>query len=120
MDHRSDRTGVRLSGPAPEWSRPDGGEAGLHPSNIHDSPYPVGGIMISGGTPVVVGPDGPSLGGFVVPAGGIPGDPWRLAPGPPRGPVRPGTGAPGPARPAPARPGPPPGPAGPPPAAPRL
>jgi urea carboxylase len=79
LDHRSDRTGVRLAGPAPEWSRPDGGEAGLHPSNIHDSPYPVGGIMISGGTPVVVGPDGPSLGGFVVPAVVISADRWRLA-----------------------------------------
>ncbi|MFD6463679.1 hypothetical protein ACFWFG_37455, partial [Streptomyces roseolus] len=32
----SDRTGVRLIGPKPEWARPDGGEAGLHPSNIHD------------------------------------------------------------------------------------
>src|SRR5262249_61676722 len=68
LDHRSDRTGLRLVGPAPEFAHPDGGDAGLHPSNIHDSPYPVGGIMISGGTPVIVGPDGPSLGGFVVPA----------------------------------------------------
>ena len=33
----SDRTGVRLIGPAPQWARPDGGEAGLHPSNIHDN-----------------------------------------------------------------------------------
>ena len=79
LDHRSDRTGVRLVGPVPEFAREDGGEAGLHPSNIHDSPYPVGGIMISGGTPVVVGPDGPSLGGFVVPAVVIRADRWRLA-----------------------------------------
>jgi hypothetical protein len=49
------------------------------PSNIHDSAYPVGGIMLSGGTPVVVGPDGPSLGGFVVPAVVIRADRWRLA-----------------------------------------
>jgi urea carboxylase len=80
LDHRSDRTGVRLIGaPAPLWSREDGGEAGLHPSNIHDSPYPVGGVMISGGTPVIVGPDGPSLGGFVMPAVVIRADRWRLA-----------------------------------------
>ncbi len=79
LDHRSDRTGVRLLGPAPRWARPDGGEAGLHPSNIHDSAYPVGGVMLSGGTPVVVGPDGPSLGGFVVPAVVIRADRWRLA-----------------------------------------
>ena len=50
------------------WARTDGGEAGLHPSNMHDSAYPVGGIMLSGDTPVIVGPDGPWLGGFVVPA----------------------------------------------------
>jgi urea carboxylase len=79
LDHRSDRTGVRLLGPVPEFAREDGGEAGLHPSNIHDSAYPVGAVMLSGGTPVIVGPDGPSLGGFVVPAVVIRADRWRLA-----------------------------------------
>ncbi|MCU1676045.1 MAG: accA [Frankiales bacterium] len=79
VDHRSDRTGVRLVGPAPRWARPDGGQAGMHPSNIHDSAYPVGGIMLSGGTPVIVGPDGPSLGGFVVPAVIVRSDRWQLA-----------------------------------------
>ncbi|HSA50779.1 MAG TPA: carboxyltransferase domain-containing protein, partial [Yinghuangia sp.] len=79
VDHRADRTGVRLVGPAPEWARGDGGEAGLHPSNIHDSAYPVGGVMLSGNTPVIVGPDGPSLGGFVVPAVVIRADRWKLA-----------------------------------------
>jgi len=79
VDQRSDRTGVRLVGPVPSFARPDGGEAGLHPSNIHDSAYPVGGIMLAGGTPVAVGPDGPSLGGFVVPAVIIREDRWKLA-----------------------------------------
>jgi urea carboxylase len=79
LDHRSDRTGVRLVGPALEFAREDGGEAGLHPSNIHDSPYPVGGVMVSGGTPVIVGPDGPSLGGFVLPAVVVRADRWKLA-----------------------------------------
>ncbi|NJC72243.1 5-oxoprolinase/urea amidolyase family protein [Planosporangium thailandense] len=79
VDHRADRTGIRLVGPAPEWARTDGGEAGLHPSNIHDSAYPVGGIMLSGDTPVIVGPDGPSLGGFVVPGVVIRADRWMLA-----------------------------------------
>jgi urea carboxylase len=78
VDHRADRTGVRLVGPRPGWARADGGEAGLHPSNIHDSAYPVGGIMLSGDTPVIVGPDGPSLGGFVVPCAVISADRWRL------------------------------------------
>jgi urea carboxylase len=79
VDHRADRTGIRLSGPAPAWARQDGGEAGLHPSNIHDSAYPVGAIMLSGDTPVIVGPDGPSLGGFVVPAVVVRADRWMLA-----------------------------------------
>jgi urea carboxylase len=78
VDHRSDRTGIRLVGPAVRFARPDGGEAGLHPCNIHDSAYPVGGIMVSGDTPVIVGPDGPSLGGFVVPAAVIRADLWKL------------------------------------------
>ncbi|MEU4194975.1 5-oxoprolinase/urea amidolyase family protein [Kribbella sp. NPDC026611] len=78
VDHRSDRTGIRLSGPTPGWARTDGGEAGLHPSNVHDSAYPVGGIMLSGDTPVIVGKDGPSLGGFVVPAVVIEADRWML------------------------------------------
>jgi urea carboxylase len=78
VDHRADRTGIRLVGPAPQWARTDGGEAGLHPSNVHDSAYPVGGIMLSGDTPVIVGADGPSLGGFVVPAVVIEADLWML------------------------------------------
>jgi len=78
VDHRADRTGVRLVGPTPGWARTDGGEAGLHPSNLHDSAYPVGGIMLSGDTPVIVGKDGPSLGGFVVPAVVIGADRWML------------------------------------------
>jgi urea carboxylase len=78
VDHRVDRTGIRLIGPIPGWARTDGGEAGLHPSNVHDSAYPVGGIMLSGDTPVIVGKDGPSLGGFVVPAVVIEADRWML------------------------------------------
>ncbi len=78
VDHRADRTGIRLVGPTPRWARTDGGEAGLHPSNVHDSAYPVGGIMLSGDTPVIVGKDGPSLGGFVVPAVVIEADRWML------------------------------------------
>lgn len=78
VDHRADRTGVRLTGPTPLWARTDGGEAGLHPSNLHDSAYPVGGIMLSGDTPVIVGVDGPSLGGFVVPAVVVEADRWKI------------------------------------------
>ena len=34
--------------------------------------------MLSGDTPVIVGPDGPSLGGFVVPCVVIDADRWML------------------------------------------
>jgi urea carboxylase len=64
----SSRTGVRLIGPTPSWARNDGGEAGLHPSNIHDNAYAFGTIDFTGDMPVILGPDGPSLGGFVCPA----------------------------------------------------
>jgi urea carboxylase len=64
----SARTGVRLTGPKPKWARADGGEAGLHPSNIHDNAYAVGSIDFTGDMPIILGPDGPSLGGFVCPA----------------------------------------------------
>jgi urea carboxylase len=78
VDHRADRTGIRLVGPKPGWARADGGKAGIHPSNLHDSAYPVGGIMLAGDTPVIVGPDGPSLGGFVVAAVLAGADRWKL------------------------------------------
>lgn len=74
----SDRTGVRLLGPKPEWARTDGGEAGLHPSNIHDTPYSVGALDFTGDTPILLGPDGPSLGGFVCPVTVVAADRWKL------------------------------------------
>ncbi len=74
----SARTGVRLVGPKPRWSRPDGGEAGLHPSNIHDTPYTVGAVDFTGDMPILLGPDGPSLGGFVCPATVLSGERWKL------------------------------------------
>jgi len=74
----SARTGVRLIGPKPEWARTDGGEAGLHPSNIHDTPYAVGAIDFTGDLPILLGPDGPSLGGFTCPATVSLGHLWML------------------------------------------
>jgi urea carboxylase len=74
----SARTGVRLVGPRPDWARPDGGEAGLHPSNIHDTPYSVGAVDYTGDLPILLGPDGPSLGGFVCPATVVSRERWKL------------------------------------------
>ncbi|HVZ31622.1 MAG TPA: 5-oxoprolinase/urea amidolyase family protein, partial [Polyangiaceae bacterium] len=75
---QSSRTGVRLVGPKPTWARRDGGEAGLHPSNIHDVAYAVGAIDFTGDMPIILGPDGPSLGGFVCPATIIAADLWKI------------------------------------------
>lgn len=67
VHHNSSRTGVRLLGPKPQWARSDGGEAGLHPSNIHDTAYAIGAVDFTGDMPIILGTDGPSLGGFVCP-----------------------------------------------------
>jgi urea carboxylase len=69
---------VRLVGPKPLWARASGGEAGLHPSNIHDTGYAIGSVDITGDTPVILGPDGPSLGGFVCPAVVVAAERWKL------------------------------------------
>jgi urea carboxylase len=74
----SARTGIRLEGPQPEWARSDGGEAGLHPSNIHDTAYAIGALDFTGDTPILLGPDGPSLGGFVCPLTVVTADRWKL------------------------------------------
>ncbi|WP_269524078.1 urea carboxylase [Coraliomargarita parva] len=78
VHYNSARTGVRLIGPKPEWARSDGGEAGLHPSNLHDNAYAIGAIDFTGDMPVILGPDGPSLGGFVCPATIIDCELWKM------------------------------------------
>ncbi len=84
VQSHTNRTGIRLSGPKPTWARADGGEAGLHPSNLHDNPYSVGSLNVSGDTPILLGPDGPSLGGFACPLTVVAGHRWKL------GQIRPG------------------------------
>ncbi|WP_425297720.1 urea carboxylase [Nocardia asiatica] len=74
----ANRTGIRLEGPKPAWSRTDGGDAGLHPSNLHDNPYSVGALNVSGDTPILLGPDGPSLGGFACPLTVVSAHRWRM------------------------------------------
>src|SRR3546814_813137 len=78
VHYNSNRTGVRLVGPKPRWARTDGGEAGLHPSNIHDNPYAIGAVDFTGDMPIILGPDGPSLGGFVCPFVVIAADRWKI------------------------------------------
>jgi urea carboxylase len=84
VHYNSNRLGVRLIGPKPAWTRSDGGEAGLHPSNIHDCEYAVGSINFTGDSPVILTRDGPSLGGFVCPITIAKAELWKV------GQVRPG------------------------------
>jgi urea carboxylase len=78
VDRNSNRTGVRLESHKFEWARTTGGIAGGHPSNILDNSYPVGAININGDLPVILGPDGPTAGGFIVAATVIHADFWKI------------------------------------------
>jgi urea carboxylase len=78
VHYNSSRTGIRLIGPKPKWAREDGGEAGLHPSNIHDNAYAIGAVDFTGDMPVILGPDGPSLGGFVCPVTIVAAELWKI------------------------------------------
>ena len=78
VHYNSNRLGVRLSGPKPSWARADGGEAGLHPSNVHDCEYAIGAINFTGDFPVILTQDGPSLGGFVCPVTIAKAELWKV------------------------------------------
>ncbi|HTO19069.1 MAG TPA: urea carboxylase [Pseudomonas sp.] len=78
VHYNSNRLGVRLSGPKPSWARADGGEAGLHPSNVHDCEYAIGSINFTGDFPVILTQDGPSLGGFVCPVTIAKAELWKV------------------------------------------
>ena len=78
VHYNSNRLGVRLIGPKPSWTRSDGGEAGLHPSNIHDCEYAIGAVNFTGDMPVILTRDGPSLGGFVCPVTIAKAELWKV------------------------------------------
>lgn len=78
VDRNSNRTGVRLESHRFEYARAGGGVAGGHPSNILDNPYPVGAVNINGDLPVILGPDGPTAGGFIVAATIIHAGLWKV------------------------------------------
>ena len=67
VHYNSNRMGIRLIGPTPKWTRPDGGEGGSHPSNIHDCGYALGSINFTGDSPVILTCEGPTQGGFTNP-----------------------------------------------------
>jgi len=78
VHYNSNRLGIRLLGPKPSWTRSDGGEAGLHPSNIHDCEYAIGSVNFTGDMPIILTCDGPSLGGFVCPVTIAKAELWKV------------------------------------------
>lgn len=78
VHYNSNRLGVRLVGPKPSWTRANGGEAGLHPSNVHDCEYAIGAVNFTGDFPVILTHDGPSLGGFVCPVTIAKAELWKV------------------------------------------
>ena len=78
VHYNSNRLGVRLVGPKPGWTRANGGEAGLHPSNVHDCEYAIGAVNFTGDFPVILTRDGPSLGGFVCPVTIAKAELWKV------------------------------------------
>ena len=78
VDHNSNRTGIRLESHLFQWARKGGGIAGGHPSNILDNSYPVGAVNVNGDLPVILGPDGPTAGGFVCAATVVHAGFWKI------------------------------------------
>jgi urea carboxylase len=78
VHHNSNRLGIRLAGPKPQWARKSGGEGGSHPSNVHDCEYAVGTINFTGDMPIIIAHDGPSLGGFVCPITCVLAELWKI------------------------------------------
>lgn len=70
VQSRSNRTGMRLTGPSFSFApratdkRP---EHGQDPSNILDHGYPLGAVNLAGQTPIILVNDSPSTGGFINP-----------------------------------------------------
>jgi urea carboxylase len=88
VHYNSNRLGIRLIGPKPSWTRSDGGEAGLHPSNIHDCEYAIGSVNFTGDMPIILTCDGPSLGGFVCPVTIAKAELWKVGQAKPRDRIR--------------------------------
>ncbi|KAF2092497.1 urea carboxylase [Rhizodiscina lignyota] len=79
VGHNSNRTGIKLIGPAPKWARSDGGEAGSHPSNYLDFGYPSpGGMNWGGDASTILAFDSPNFGGLICSSTVVTADLWKL------------------------------------------
>jgi urea carboxylase len=78
VSHNASRSGIRLVGPVPKWSRKDGGEGGAHPSNLVEYGYPLGTLNWTGDDPCIFPVDCPNFGGFTSSTTIIRADWWKL------------------------------------------
>lgn len=82
VQSKSNRTGIRLSGP--EFGFADralnkSSDHGQDPSNIIDHGYPMGAVNLAGQTPIILVNDSPSTGGFINPFTIASAAFWKLA-----------------------------------------
>ncbi|KAL1311136.1 hypothetical protein AAFC00_001338 [Neodothiora populina] len=78
ISHNASRSGIRLVGPVPKFSRKDGGEGGAHPSNLVEYGYPLGALNWTGDDPCIFPVDAPNFGGFVSSNVIIKAEWWKL------------------------------------------
>lgn len=81
VSSRSDRTGIRLSGPAIGFARratEKAAENGPDPTNVINTGYAIGGVNLCGDTPIILPLDGPSQGGFITPIVVVSAALWRV------------------------------------------
>jgi len=79
---KSNRTGIRLSGPTFGFAGralSKGSDHGQDPSNILDHGYPLGAVNLAGQTPIILVNDAPSTGGFINPFTVASAALWKLA-----------------------------------------
>ncbi|KAL0947898.1 hypothetical protein HGRIS_010533 [Hohenbuehelia grisea] len=76
----SEKVQGRVQGTATkiQWARKSGGEGGSHPSNILDNAYAPGSVNVNGDTPVILGREGPDMGGYVCLCVVASGEMWKL------------------------------------------
>jgi urea carboxylase len=78
VGHNSNRTGVHLVGPKPQWSRKYGGAGGAHPSNRFDYSYPVSGVNWGADSPTMFSMDSPNISELICSSTMISAGLWRL------------------------------------------
>ncbi|WP_430440863.1 biotin-dependent carboxyltransferase family protein [Shinella sp.] len=79
---KSNRTGIRLTGPEFRFAGralSKGSDHGQDPSNIIDHGYPLGAVNLAGQTPIILVNDAPSTGGFINPFTVASAAFWKLA-----------------------------------------